>query len=298
MLTDQSCVRSRDTFGGAAVPGPEARGGNGSAPAGRRLGRGSSRTVAPATAEHEAAVHRASWSFCSDARSVSEARHLVSAQLSDWGLDEQSDVIELLVSELVTNTLRHAWGEPTVSLSVRDGTLHCEIGDANPTLPPPYPAPSPGDDETGRGMQLVNLLSGSWGSAPTPAGKIVWFELPAQPTSACHELSPAVECRQHQRDGCLRTERAATAFSALLPTPSTTGRFNERTANGHGQNDDRHRLRDARRGGQDLRHPHEGVHNQCRFGRRRQAPRERRTLPLAQGGRPDRLSTWCLSVFT
>jgi anti-sigma regulatory factor (Ser/Thr protein kinase) len=141
-----------------------------------------------APGESEAAAHRASWSFCSEACTVSEARHLVCAQLDDWGLDEQSDVVELLVSESMTNALRHAWGGPTVTLFVLESTLHCEIGDANPALPPPCPAHSRGEDEeTGRGLQLVDVLSGSSGSDQSTAGKIVWFELPAEPTSGCHE---------------------------------------------------------------------------------------------------------------
>ncbi|MEU0966017.1 ATP-binding protein [Streptomyces sp. NPDC005917] len=157
MLTDQSCAGSKKAFGGAA-------------------------------GDSEAAAHHVSWSFYSEACAVSEARHLVCAQLCDWGLDEQSDVVELLVSELVTNALRHAWGGPTVTLSVQDCTLHCEIGDANPTLPPPCPAHNRGEDEeAGRGLQIVDVLSGSWGSDQSAAGKIVWFELPARPTSGSQE---------------------------------------------------------------------------------------------------------------
>jgi anti-sigma regulatory factor (Ser/Thr protein kinase) len=192
MLREQSRVRSTDAFGGAALPDPEAHGVNGPHPTRPGLGhepaRDSSGTARSGTTEREAVVHRASWSFSPDARSVPGARHLVCAQLADWGLDEQSDVTELLISELLTNALRHAWGGPTVTLSVQDGTLHCEIEDANPALLPARPAHSRGEDEeTGRGLQLVDLLSGSWGSDRSPTGKIVWFELPAQPTGGCHE---------------------------------------------------------------------------------------------------------------
>jgi hypothetical protein len=34
------------------------------------------------------------------------------------------------------------------------------------------------EDETGRGLQLLELLSGAWGTDHTPTGKVVWFELP------------------------------------------------------------------------------------------------------------------------
>jgi anti-sigma regulatory factor (Ser/Thr protein kinase) len=102
------------------------------------------------------------------------------AQLMAWGLDDHSNVTELLISELVTNALRHAWGTPTLTLSVREGKLRCEVEDANPFLPHARPALGRDEDEEGgRGLQLVELLSGSWGTDHSADGKIVWFELPA-----------------------------------------------------------------------------------------------------------------------
>jgi hypothetical protein len=75
-----------------------------------------------------------------------------------------------------------------VTLFVQGDTLHWEIEDANPALPPPCPAHSRGEDEeAGHGLQFVDLLFGSWGSGHSSAGRIVWFDLPAQPACACHE---------------------------------------------------------------------------------------------------------------
>jgi anti-sigma regulatory factor (Ser/Thr protein kinase) len=124
----------------------------------------------------EPGIQKISWPLSPVSASVPRARHLVRAQLAVWEADEQSMIIELLVSELVTNTLRHAWGPIRLALRLRDGTLRCEVQDANPALPhmrDVYP-----DDEGGRGLHLLDLLSQRWGGDRTPSGKVIWFELP------------------------------------------------------------------------------------------------------------------------
>ncbi|MEZ0073227.1 ATP-binding protein [Planotetraspora sp. GP83] len=115
-----------------------------------------------------------SWVLPRDVASVSTARRRVRSQLAAWGYGGQHEVAELLVSELVTNALCHGWGEPVLTLVLRGGTPRCEVRDDNP---------EPISD-TGRGLLLVDRLSRSWGSRPSDAGrpgKVVWFELPAQP---------------------------------------------------------------------------------------------------------------------
>jgi len=42
---------------------------------------------------------------------------------------------------------------------------------------------------TGRGLQLLESLSASWGVTPNPAGKAVWFELPLAGSSAFSAFS-------------------------------------------------------------------------------------------------------------
>src|SRR6185295_4342594 len=57
---------------------------------------------------HLSGMEVASWSLSPGMSSVPEARRLTRARLAAWGLDELAEVAELLVSELVTNALRHA----------------------------------------------------------------------------------------------------------------------------------------------------------------------------------------------
>jgi len=85
---------------------------------------------------------------------------------------------ELLVSELVTNGLRH--GAPPIQLRVEcegDGRLRVSVRDRSPRLPQ-VGVPQL-TDEGGRGMQLVDYISEEWGAVPSQDGKEVWFRLAA-----------------------------------------------------------------------------------------------------------------------
>ncbi|GLX02424.1 ATP-binding protein [Microtetraspora sp. NBRC 16547] len=132
-----------------------------------------------ATGTKQAATptRRASWALQPEASSTPTARHLVRAQLGGWGCGEHCEVAELLVSELVTNALRHGSGGPVLTLTSADGTLRCEVEDESPV--PVRTCPAPLDDEGGRGLLLVDALSSSWGTGRTGRGKVVWFELDA-----------------------------------------------------------------------------------------------------------------------
>lgn len=127
------------------------------------------------------------WNLAPEARSVARARELARDQLTDWGLQDLVDTTELLVSELVTNALRHGHGEIRLRLLL-DRSLVCEVWDAD--LAQPRRRRARDTDEGGRGLQLVGLLSEGWGSRRTPRGKTVWFEL-ALPDGESAPVDPA-----------------------------------------------------------------------------------------------------------
>ncbi|MFD9907822.1 SpoIIE family protein phosphatase [Streptomyces sp. NPDC059063] len=114
------------------------------------------------------------WTLPREPQSVGRARELACARLREWDLDALVDTAELLVSELVTNALRYGEGEIRLRLLL-DRTLVCEVWDTG--LVQPRRRRARDTDEGGRGLQLVDLLSESWGSRRTPRGKTVWFEL-------------------------------------------------------------------------------------------------------------------------
>ncbi|MGW1375745.1 SpoIIE family protein phosphatase [Streptomyces sp. NPDC002446] len=109
----------------------------------------------------------------SDPAAVAEARAEITRQLTRWGLEEMGFTTELIVSELITNAIRHATGPIRVRL-LFDRTLICEVSDTSSTAP--HLRYAAAEDEGGRGLFLVAQLAQRWGTRYTPHGKIIWAE--------------------------------------------------------------------------------------------------------------------------
>ena len=91
---------------------------------------------------------------------------------------EAAERYRLVVSELVTNAVKHA-GPPAVGqirLKVRLGaeTLRIEVADSGPGFRPTRLDRSP-ERESGRGLMIVDHLADRWGT--DPAANRVWCEL-------------------------------------------------------------------------------------------------------------------------
>jgi anti-sigma regulatory factor (Ser/Thr protein kinase) len=88
---------------------------------------------------------------------------------------DTSEVAQLLVSELVTNAVLHAGTYIVVEVRVDDVRVRVAVKDLSAAFPQPRVAAD--DASGGRGLQLVEALSSSWGWDLTAGGKSVWFEL-------------------------------------------------------------------------------------------------------------------------
>ncbi|GAU68985.1 hypothetical protein SSP35_10_00140 [Streptomyces sp. NBRC 110611] len=122
--------------------------------------------------------------------SVSEARRRVSALLSEWGADQQvRDDVELVVSELFTNAVRHTDSEKvSCELTLAGARIRIEVVDqGGPGVAALHVRPSSLDTECGRGLFLVGALSAGWGSRPADSGhgRVVWADLPYTGTAVC-----------------------------------------------------------------------------------------------------------------
>ncbi|MGW1376822.1 SpoIIE family protein phosphatase [Streptomyces sp. NPDC002446] len=115
----------------------------------------------------------AAWELPAEPAAVGRARELATGQLREWGLEELSYTTELMVSELVTNAVRHASGPLHLRL-LRDLTLLTEVSDTGHTSP--HLRHAAGDDEGGRGLFIVAQLVQRWGTRYTPYGKTIWTE--------------------------------------------------------------------------------------------------------------------------
>ncbi|MEU3554241.1 ATP-binding protein [Streptomyces fragilis] len=131
---------------------------------------------------------RAEWTFPSSPRAVPAARSAVVGRLEAWGLDGVRDTAALLVTELITNSVRHGPGGP-IDLRIfapdaeggpevegGPGTVRIEVRDEDPLPPRPREEVRP-EDESGRGLLLLTSLARAWGVHPGLRGKTVWFEL-------------------------------------------------------------------------------------------------------------------------
>lgn len=120
-----------------------------------------------------------------DAAWPQRLRRILRAGLMYWALPDLVDTAELLLTELVTNALRHAHGRDVgVRIYLEGENLVIEVRDGSPHVPVPR-CPGP-DDESGRGLLLVEALAHSWGVSED--GKTTWCTLP--PSKGPSEMDP------------------------------------------------------------------------------------------------------------
>ncbi|MFD4397449.1 SpoIIE family protein phosphatase [Kitasatospora sp. NPDC058478] len=121
------------------------------------------------------------WEVAATPEAVGRARAEATRQLTEWGLEEAVFVTELVLSELVTNAIRHGT-EPIKVRLLYDRTLICEVADTSSTAP--HLRYAAAEDEGGRGLFLVARLAERWGVRYTPWGKIIWAEQSLQPSAS------------------------------------------------------------------------------------------------------------------
>jgi PAS domain S-box-containing protein len=124
----------------------------------------------------QAPVTAVSATLTAEPVSVGAGRRFLRNTLREWDCEELSDTACLLASELLSNAVRHACGPLRLRLRQTGDELSVEVCDGSPVLPRARSA-SP-EEESGRGLALVDCLAASWGTLPTGDGKAVWFSLP------------------------------------------------------------------------------------------------------------------------
>ncbi|GHF45977.1 hypothetical protein GCM10010218_29010 [Streptomyces mashuensis] len=129
-----------------------------------------------------------------DARSARIARLTLRGVVESHGLDELADVVELVVSELVTNAYLHSDGPAEIRLKlVGPSTVRISVWDTSPDIPEPFMRPVKlgrgavpavdTDADGGRGLLVVRRCAGNWGSwgldedFPGLTGKLLWCEV-------------------------------------------------------------------------------------------------------------------------
>ena len=111
------------------------------------------------------------------------ARRSVLSQLSSQLSEARAAELALIISELVTNSVRHANVGPHKTLTVECATLpdrlRVTVTDPGSDLQPRLRFPDRSAAAGGYGLRVVEALSSAWGVTRGPAGTMsVWCELP------------------------------------------------------------------------------------------------------------------------
>ena len=127
--------------------------------------------------------------FPHEPESVPAARRFATGVLRGAAPDTL-EVIELMVSELATNCIRHTDSGFELTITRVDGDIRVEAtdgADGAPEMRSPEPT-----DPSGRGLKIIDMLSAGWGVEHRNAtGKTVWFTVPdTAPAAAWQATGP------------------------------------------------------------------------------------------------------------
>ncbi|MFF9342709.1 MULTISPECIES: SpoIIE family protein phosphatase [unclassified Streptomyces] len=117
----------------------------------------------------------AEWDVPAELSAVAPVRHAAEERVREWAVGADPLTVELIVSELVTNAVRH--GAPPVALRALRGesTLTLEVRDGAATAP--HLRHAKAGDEGGRGLHICSTLADAWGVRYEAEGKTVWAEI-------------------------------------------------------------------------------------------------------------------------
>ncbi|WP_234542761.1 SpoIIE family protein phosphatase [Streptomyces shenzhenensis] len=107
---------------------------------------------------------------------VMHARRFTARTLRRWKVEEATDAVLLVVSELVTNALIHTQGPVRLELTLRGGRVRVCVSDSSPRAPA-RPVIVDWESTGGRGLLLVEAVSESFGTVPMAGGKQVCSEI-------------------------------------------------------------------------------------------------------------------------
>ena len=109
---------------------------------------------------------------------VTVAREAARRQMTALGVTspEVVDTAELIVSELTSNAVKHAGGQPSLCLLRTGDVIRIEVCDAN-ARQVPVEREVDVDAESGRGLLLVSRLATAWGYRHQADQKCTWAEV-------------------------------------------------------------------------------------------------------------------------
>ena len=127
-------------------------------------------------------------------------RRAAATQLGQWGVPAAGDAMQLVVTELATNVIKHVGeGSPaTLILEWQRERLRVEMHDKSSCLPAPRTADC--EAECGRGLHMLAAMAVDWGTVITALGKAVWCEIELGPDDVCLRMERAVDALENYRE--------------------------------------------------------------------------------------------------
>lgn len=157
-----------------------------------------------------------------DVSSVRRGRTFARDVVNEWGIEALGDDVQLGVSELITNAVRHAGTGVTLTMRLGD-ELRVEVTDEYPDAADLAPTPQTDPLATsGRGLHIVEAVSARWGVHAVPGGKVVWFALPLPDKgSADADVFSLRDHREQSEAAANEAEADAAAESREMRAAST-----------------------------------------------------------------------------
>lgn len=118
------------------------------------------------------------WALPDGPSGVTSARHATREQLHAFGVTDEATVgaVELIVSELTGNVVKHAAGPSTLRVRRLGEIIRVEVCDPEPMKVPEEQHPDV-EGIGGRGLLLVSAVATSWGYDRSEGHKVTWAEL-------------------------------------------------------------------------------------------------------------------------
>jgi anti-sigma regulatory factor (Ser/Thr protein kinase) len=127
--------------------------------------------------------------FPHEPESVPAARRFATGVLRGVS-SETMEAVELMVSELATNCIRHTNSGFELTITRSGGDIRIEATDGAGGMPE-MRSPKP-TDPSGRGLKIIDMLSAEWGVDHRAAtGKTVWFTVPDTAPASAAQASRA-----------------------------------------------------------------------------------------------------------
>jgi anti-sigma regulatory factor (Ser/Thr protein kinase) len=120
-----------------------------------------------------------------DSGAPGAARRAVVAMLAGWGFRDPDwiDSASVVVSEVVSNAVRHGGGCVELHLEAHDGVVVVSVADGSPAVPRRRDP----DGVGGRGIALIEALAAGWSVQNYKGGKRVRVELHRCPSAGRRE---------------------------------------------------------------------------------------------------------------